>query len=91
MAAPPAGSNARIPANTPNTTGDGMPAIAEADADQDALEDRREADAVEHAARDARQVIEELLAMFLGHRDQPLQPVEHARARRAGRRTAGTA
>ena len=26
------------------------------------------------------EVIEELLAMFLGHRNQPLQPVEHARA-----------
>ena len=63
----------------------------EADADQDALEDRRQADAVEHAARDARQVIEELLAMILRHRDQPLQAVEHAACRRAGRRTAGTA
>jgi hypothetical protein len=28
MAAPPAGSSARIAASTPNTTGDGSPAIA---------------------------------------------------------------
>ena len=80
MAAPPAGSSARMPASTPNTTGDGMPAIAEADADEDALEDRRKADAIEHAARHARQVIEELLAMIFGHGNQPLQPVEHAGA-----------
>ena len=74
MAAPPAGSSARIAASTPNTTGDGSPAIAKPMRHEDSLNDRREPDAVEHAARDAREMVEELFAMLGRHGNQPLQP-----------------
>ena len=83
MAAPPAGSSARIVASTPNTTGEGKSRDRETDADHDALQDRGESDAVEHTARDARKVIEQLLAMLLRHRDQSLQRGRTSTRRRA--------